>query len=471
MENKSPFQTRTFTQKKVLDKKIEPTFLFSYPEIQNIARNFNLNNFSEDLILFLGNKKEFSIRVNDKEYYGKFKNIENFNNLKVYYLKPVENFYLSLPISIFNIKDDYLREGFIHIFENILSTRINLPVNHYFSSSNIIFSAFNFHYDEFEKSELGIFLFLSYIKKINTSDVCFPISPIEPLLNTVKNIFDDLIGNSFSEFIRNEKLKTKYPRLNVNRLNTELEKYLTNSITKESFILAIIREVLFNNSPYIKVIPKNRDLDCSQPQEDNYKINISETFKKLFQRCLQSDAKYVIIPVSFQVCSCKHMNILFLDKNKKEVERFEPNGSRFYEAKNCPSEFLDQELTNFFEEFKFQYIRPNEFCPYYGPQSIEHEYQGGFCITWSFLYAMERLGNPSRKLTSTNMTKNIIERAKKFVYETDPNLINKKMYDFDFVMRYFEDRLAKILESSNTEIEKINQLFGTNLKIDERILL
>jgi hypothetical protein len=470
MQNISPFQTTTYTQKKVLDKKIEPTFLFSYPEIQNIARNFNLNNFSEDLIHFLGNKKEFSIRVNDKEYYGKFKNIENFNNLKVYYLNQVENFNLPLKFSMFNvIKDDYLREEFIQIFEYLLSSRLNIPVNHYLSSSNIYFTVFDFHYDEFEKSQLGIFLFLNYIKKINTSDVCFTISPIEPLLHIVKNIYDDITLNTFSEYNTYEKLKTKYPRLDINRIYVEFEKYLNNSISKESFILAMIREILTFNSPYIKVIPKNRD--CSQLQEDNYKMNISETFKKLFQRCLQSDSKYVIIPVSFDLCNCKHMNILFIDKNKKEVERFEPNGSRFYETELCPNKFLDQELTIFFKTFEFKYINPSDFCPYFGPQTMETGYESGFCVTWSFLYAMERLGNPSRKLTSYNMTKNIIERAKKFVYETDPNLINKKMYDFDFVMRYFEDRLAKILESSNTEIEKINQIFGTNLKINERNLL
>jgi hypothetical protein len=167
------------------------------------------------------------------------------------------------------------------------------------------------------------------------------------------------------------------------------------------------------------------------------------------------------------------MNVLFIDKKRKEIERFEPNGTIFYQDKNCPNNLVDEELQKYFQNFwvgssstKYKYISPKEFCPYMGPQTIERldAEEFGFCITWSFLYANERLSHPDRKVAAKELQKTIIEAAKKSIQEGG-------LDDYEYVMKYFQKKIRVILKEMEPELQKINETFGTNLKLDNRTLI
>ena len=118
----------------------------------------------------------------------------------------------------------------------------------------------------------------------------------------------------------------------------------------------------------------------------------------LVDACVRSDERFVYLPLSLDSKEGGlHANALFIDKKEKTVERFEPHGTRAYTVfKDYHYEELDKTLSLYFtERHALTYVSPVAFCPYLGPQSVEHYInQSGYCAAWSLWFADMRLTYP-----------------------------------------------------------------------------
>lgn len=133
----------------------------------------------------------------------------------------------------------------------------------------------------------------------------------------------------------------------------------------------------------------------------DYKLYMIDNFSDLFDACIKSKARFVIIPLGIEMRSGSHANYLIYDKHVKEIERFEPHGGTTPIGFNYNSQFLDEILSDYFKSIDkdIQYIRPNEYIPKIGFQLMDSQEErrkrigdpGGFCALWSIWYVDQRL--------------------------------------------------------------------------------
>ena len=109
-----------------------------------------------------------------------------------------------------------------------------------------------------------------------------------------------------------------------------------------------------------------------------------------------NNKNFCVVFLSLDLDNILHANILIYDFKKKLIERFEPYGK-------CMNTFIDDILE---EELTwntgFSYIRPNNYEPYAGFQTISDENNnlnlkpgdfGGFCLAWCLWYLETKLIN------------------------------------------------------------------------------
>jgi hypothetical protein len=93
-----------------------------------------------------------------------------------------------------------------------------------------------------------------------------------------------------------------------------------------------------------------------------------------------------------------HANILLYDFKKMTIERFEPYGNSNI-VDTTMDDILEEELT---WSTGFKYIRPNDYLPIVGFQTISDENNienkksgdfGGFCLAWCLCYIETRMKN------------------------------------------------------------------------------
>lgn len=133
----------------------------------------------------------------------------------------------------------------------------------------------------------------------------------------------------------------------------------------------------------------------------NYKLYMLDNFSDLFNECIKSKARFVIIPVGIEMKSSSHANYLIYDKNVKEIERFEPHGGTTPIGFNYNSQHLDNLLIDYFKSIdnEITYLKPQDYIPKIGFQmmdSQEHKQKrigdpAGFCALWSIWYVDQRL--------------------------------------------------------------------------------
>lgn len=133
----------------------------------------------------------------------------------------------------------------------------------------------------------------------------------------------------------------------------------------------------------------------------DYKLYLIDDFSELFSSCVQSSARFIIIPLGIEMKSGSHANYLIYDKELKELERFEPHGGTTPIGFNYNTHFLDDILTEYFKSIDkdIKYIKPNDFIPKIGFQLMDSQEEnkrrigdpGGFCALWSIWYVDQRL--------------------------------------------------------------------------------
>lgn len=133
----------------------------------------------------------------------------------------------------------------------------------------------------------------------------------------------------------------------------------------------------------------------------NYKLYMIDNFSKLFNNCIKSSARFIIVPLGIEMVTGSHANYLIYDKEIKEIERFEPHGGTTPIGFNYNSQYLDEILVDYFKSLdpEIKYINPRDYIPKIGFQIMDSQEQnrtrigdpGGFCALWSIWYVDQRL--------------------------------------------------------------------------------
>lgn len=133
----------------------------------------------------------------------------------------------------------------------------------------------------------------------------------------------------------------------------------------------------------------------------DYKLYMIDNFGDLFNSCVKSKARFVIVPLGIEMRTGSHANYLIYDKQIKEIERFEPHGGTTPIGFNYNSQHLDDVLEDYFKSIDsdIKYIRPHEYIPKIGFQLMDSQEEkrkrlgdpGGFCALWSIWYVDQRL--------------------------------------------------------------------------------
>lgn len=132
-----------------------------------------------------------------------------------------------------------------------------------------------------------------------------------------------------------------------------------------------------------------------------FKLYTVHNYNEIFNRCVKSDTRFIIIPLGIELSNGSHSNYLLYDKSIKEIERFEPHGGTTPVGFNYNSELLDSILTRYFKNIDkdIKYISPIEYIPKIGFQIMEsYETEKtrigdpkGFCALWCIWYVEHRV--------------------------------------------------------------------------------
>jgi hypothetical protein len=184
----------------------------------------------------------------------------------------------------------------------------------------------------------------------------------------------------------------------------------------------------------------------------NKKLYLPVDFNKLFKQCINSNKRFIIIPVGILLVKGGHANYLLYDKTKKELERFEPHGSSTPYGFNYEPELLNNQLKllmNSIDE-SIVYISPSEYLPKIAFQKFDAYDQkckkisdpDGFCAVWTVWYIDYRLkykdiprkdlvdsmlnqmkeNNISFKNIIRNYSKNIFDLRDEVLIKTNTNI-------------------------------------------------
>jgi ankyrin repeat protein len=215
------------------------------------------------------------------------------------------------------------------------------------------------------------------------------------------------------------------------------------------------------------------------------KIHFIDNFDTIIDRCLYNESKrFFIIPIGIELTQGSHANYLILDKEKGEIERFEPNGSGNPYNFNYNGELLDKILEKKFKELfeekfnkKIKYFKPSDYLPKISLQMLDIVEKkkkkigdpGGFCALWSIYYTDMRLTYkdiPREKIIKyiintvkeQNISyKNLIRNYAFKIIEIRDNILNKANIDindwlndnlnneqFDIIMKEIANILNKL---------------------------
>lgn len=169
-----------------------------------------------------------------------------------------------------------------------------------------------------------------------------------------------------------------------------IPQYMVNDITFEDSMPIVDKSIIEHNIyPWI----------INYYSEDEYYIhpylnNIINGERR------KNDKRFVLVFLSLITDKIMHANVLIYDFKNMTIERFEPYGNveSFF---NNMDDILEEELT---WSTGLQYIRPKDYEPMVGFQSISDENNlanlkagdyGGFCLAWSLWYVEHRMKNPN----------------------------------------------------------------------------
>jgi hypothetical protein len=137
--------------------------------------------------------------------------------------------------------------------------------------------------------------------------------------------------------------------------------------------------------------------------------------------------RFGIVFLSLIYDNVLHANVLVYDFKNLTIERFEPYGNTSL-IENNVDDLLEEELT---WSTGFKYLRPKDFLPFAGFQTISDETNlintkagdfGGFCLAWCLWYIETRIKNPN--VEPKTLVLKIINKLNKLDYKFSEHIRN-----------------------------------------------
>lgn len=269
-----------------------------------------------------------------------------------------------------------------------------------------------------------------------------------------------------------------------------IEKYSTNAINQLSTFSGLSFDMLCGlkfleqnnnitscyNLKYLDMSLCNdiKSFECSL--ESNFirweisseKSNIYINEKLIEEFLKNTKTKYLIIFVVLQNEDNKHANIIIVNTQTKEAERYDPYGLSLSIPFNYVE--LDKKLISFFKKYDLKYINSSEYLEYINLQKINNNIDtDNYCVVWCiwlvYIYVDTEINRKKLikyiiEIVNTRLYKykNIINNFNNEIVEIRNNIFSKLKIDFN---DYYNGNINKevlnqlIIELNKYTIKKI----------------
>ena len=156
-----------------------------------------------------------------------------------------------------------------------------------------------------------------------------------------------------------------------------------------------------------------------------------------------NNKRYAAVFLGLILETILHANILVYDFKNMTVERFEPYGNtNIIENDNVLDDVLEEELT---WNTGLKYLRPNDFLPYAGFQTISDENNlknikagdfGGFCLAWCLWYLETKIKN--QDVDSKTLVSKLINKISKLEINFTEYIRNYSTKINDYRIKYLK---------------------------------
>lgn len=303
---------------------------------------------------------------------------------------------------------------------------------------------------------------IEYKKKIDKQCSKLGNEKYDICLKKIKKIIRKNIGNQ--NYISNPILENEYLLTGIINKKINIKHYIGNNLDIIMGLLYIVNK----HNCYTPIYYDEGDKKLRfEVKWDTLYINMND---KLLEEINMRRDRYIILPIKIIKDEQYHLNYLFYDKNIKEIERFEPNGSNHPLGMDYDEKKLDAQLKEIFEKKNIKYISPTVYLPKIGLQLLEiqenytHFDNLKFCSLWCIWYIEMRLlfGNQPREKLIGILIKSIKYCKKSFsdtIREFSNNII---------------DIRNRILDKENMNInDYVNNVYPNEkiIKLEQNILL
>ena len=424
----------------------------------------------------------YGVNINIQDYYGNTPIHYSISENKLEIFKLLLNYNPDLnltniegntPLHLY-LENKYIEKEILHIL--IPKTNLNIQNNNGLSCLKIMIDLYivDNYIELLKKKKLNFF-----IQDNNGKDMSDKLNDEHILNLAVDSYYNNIKENSKSLIVDWEKwcakeMVDKLKTLNIKQTEPKqicIEK-IKQVILKEkrSLPLSSIHDLELDNGIFVdmcnytgipldilfgmvflyKTFSKNNyslildyPLSINRPLENYYqKLGIDYPFKLEFSNCeiLWSYQKmffpsyfdnelaktmkddniiYISIPLGIELPNGSHANIIFIDKKKRTIERFEPNGSHQPVRFNYNPGLLDDLLINKFSEYKYKYFKPHDYLPSIGFQLLENMENvkckrlgdpNGFCGVWCIWWVYHRMKN--NKIENITLVHKLIKNIK-----------------------------------------------------------
>lgn len=185
-------------------------------------------------------------------------------------------------------------------------------------------------------------------------------------------------------------------------------------------------------------------------------------------KSMMLDNKIILFTLRILNSDDYHLNIIIWDNKKNIISRFEPNGSIYPIGLNYNKKLLDDNLKNFFLQYKknITYYTPDDYLPPIGFQLLEYitnndevtfDNKCKYCVIWCIWWAFTLLKNINIIYPLYGFTNNLINEMKL-------NNIIFKQYIEGFSEKIISYR-NKLLKNLDLDINSfIKTIIGDNCK-------
>jgi hypothetical protein len=284
-----------------------------------------------------------------------------------------------------------------------------------------------------------------------------------------KNVDLDFNDDNNNEYAHSTLFQAKFKDVGIFAI------HLANK-WKNQLVIPNAASYLLNNLTYENTFPFADDIISKEPifpwiisfhNTNEYYIhpylnNIINSERRNGQK------RFAAVFISLIYENLLHANILVYDFNNMTVERFEPYGN---------SVLVDPDIDDVLEEdlcwnTGLKYIRPKDFLPFTGFQTISDENYamnkkngdyGGFCLAWCLFYLESRLKNP--ELKPNILVKKLINKINHSDIKFSEYIRNYSNKINEYRIQYLEKAGVNSKDISNSQMS-----FDTNQKVTKYLV-